>query len=115
VKDVIRVVVAERWLTVTAQKVLINKARAVTVLAVVVGGLRWLVEQLGLTVVQTQIPMVEILVVGVTSVRLVRELTAAANRTCRVLVAVVVTVGMAAVVAAVRSMAVLVVAAVLVM
>jgi hypothetical protein len=112
---VFRVVVAERCLTVTARKVLINKAGAVTVMVVVAVGLRWLVEQLGLTVVQTQIPMVEILVVGVTSVRLVRELTAAANRTCRVLVAVVVTVGMAAVVAAVRSMAVLVVAAVLVM
>jgi len=114
-KDVIRVVVAERWLTVMAQKVLINKARAVNVLAVVVGGLRWLVEQRGRTIIQTQIPMVEILVVGVMPVRLVRELTAVANRTCRVLVVVVVTVGMAAVVVAVRSMAVLVVVADLVM
>ena len=110
-KGIMRVVVAERWVTVTAQQVLINKARVATVLVVVVGGLRWLVERRGLTTVQTQIPMVEILVVGVTSVRLVREPTVVADRTCPALVVVVVTVGMAAAVVAVRSMAALVVVA----
>jgi hypothetical protein len=104
-----RVAVAERCLTVTARKVPINKARTVILLAVVAAGLRWLAEQLGLTMVQTQIPPV----VAVTPVRLVRVPAVVADGTVRVLVVVVVTVGMAAAVAAACGTAALVVAAVL--
>jgi hypothetical protein len=104
---VFRVVVAVRWVTVTAREVLIYKAGAVTVMVVVVVGLRWLVERRGLIIIQTQIPAV----VGVMPVRLVRALTVVADRIVRVLVAVVVTVGMAVVAVVVRRMAALVVVA----
>jgi hypothetical protein len=104
-----RVVVAERCRTVTERKVPINKARTLGLLAVVVVGLRWLAEQLGLTIIQTQIPVV----VAVTPVRLVRVPAVVADGTVRVLVVVVVTVGMAAAVAAACGTAALVVAAVL--
>ena len=102
-----RVVVAERCRTVTERKVPINKARTLGLLAVVVVGLRWLVERRGLIIIQTQIPAV----VGVMPVRLVRALTVVADRIVRVLVAVVVTVGMAVVAVVVRRMAALVVVA----
>lgn len=104
-----RVAVAERCLTVTARKVPINKARTVILLAVVAAGLRWLAEELGRTLIQTQIPTV----VAVTPVRLVRVPAVVADGTVRVLVVVVVTVGMAAAVAAACGTAALVVAAVL--
>jgi hypothetical protein len=106
---VFRVAVAERCLTVTARKVPINKARTVILLAVVAAGLRWLAEELGRTLIQTQIPTV----VAVTPVRLVRVPAVVADGTVRVLVVVVVTVGMAAAVAAACGTAALVVAAVL--
>ena len=100
---VFRVVAAVRWVTVMERKVPINKAGAVTVMVVVAAGLRWLVEERGLTIIQTQIPVV----VGVTPVRLVRVPAVVADRIVRVLVVVVVTVGMAAVAVVVRRMAAL--------
>ena len=98
-----RVVVAVRLVTVTARKVWINKAGAVTVMVVVAVGLRWLVERRGLTIIQTQIPAV----VAVLPVRLVRAPTVVADRIVRVLVAVAVTVGMAVAAVVVRRMAAL--------
>ena len=89
--------------TVTARKVWINKAGAVTVMVVVAVGLRWLVERRGLTIIQIQIPAV----VGVMPVRLVRAPTVVADRIVRVLVAAAVTVGMAVVAVVVRRMAAL--------
>ena len=87
---VFRVVVAVRLVTVTARKVWINKAGAVTVMVVVAVGLRWLVER------------------RVMPVRLVRAPTVVADRLVRVLVAVAVTVGMAVAAVVVRRMAALV-------
>jgi hypothetical protein len=106
-----RVVVAVRWLTVMVRKVSINKVRTLGLLAVVVAGLRGLVERRGHIIIQTQIPVV----VGVMPVRLVRAVLVGVVRTWGVLVVAVVTVGMAAVVVALRRMVVVVVVADLVM
>ena len=106
-----RVVVAVRWLTVMVRKVSINKVRTLGLLAVVVAGLRGLVERRGHIIIQTQIPVV----VGVMPVRLVRAVLVGVVRTWGVLVVAVVTVGMAAVVVALRRMVAVVVVADLVM
>ena len=110
-RRVTRVVVAVRWLTVMVRKVSINKVRTLGLLAVVVAGLRGLVERRGHIIIQTQIPVV----VGVMPVRLVRAVLVGVVRTWGVLVVAVVTVGMAAVVVALRNMVAVVVAADLVM
>ena len=96
-----RVVVAVRWLTVMVRKVSINKVRTLGLLAVVVAGLRGLVDRRGFQMVMP--------------VRLVRAVLVGVVRTRGVLVVAVVTVGMAAAAVVGRLMVAVVAAADLVM